>query len=160
MRLLIGCVLSLFLTCTDKGTTYPIGFVLDRETVLTQEQHSRLDSLFRAHEMLTGNEIALVTSSTFNGRTAKDFAVAFGDSVGVGKKRKDNGVVIAFSKDRREVFIATGRGMERVLHDTICARIIEQKMLPHFKADDPFGGLWNGSLSLVEFLESRKNGIH
>ncbi len=143
-------------SCSEQ---HPIGFVLDNEGVLTSAQKSTLDSLFRAHEERTGNEIALVTHPTFNGRPAKDFAVAFGDSVGVGKKDRDNGVLIALCKARREVFIATGKGTERVLHDSICQRIVDQEMLPRFKLEDHYGGLLSGCLAIIDFLDRPENRI-
>ena len=157
----LGLMLLLLLAsaggCAKK---HPTSFVLDTEQVLTVAQQHMLDSLYRAHELRTGNEIALVTHPNFNGRSPVDFAIAFGDSVGVGKKEHDNGVVIAYSKARREVFIATGMGTEHVLHDSICKRIIDMEMIPRFKADDAFGGLWAGSIALVNFLDKPENAIH
>ncbi|MBK8226710.1 MAG: TPM domain-containing protein [Flavobacteriales bacterium] len=154
-------LLLLLLVLSSGGCTkeHPVGHVLDMEEVLTPGQHRKLDSLFRAHEAITGNEIALVSHATFNGRSAMEYATAFGDSAGVGEKDKDNGVVIAFSKARREVFIATGYGTERVLHDSICQRIVDNEMLPRFKQEDYFGGLYSGGRSIVDFLARPENRI-
>ena len=154
-------LMLLLLVATAGGCAkkHPKGFVLDTEHVLTAAQHHELDSLFHAHEFRTGNEIALITHPTFNGRSAKDFAVAFGDSVGVGMKHRDNGVLIAFSKARREVFIATGAGTERVLDDITCKRIIDTEMIPRFKTDSTFQGLWAGSRAIIEFLDRPENVI-
>jgi uncharacterized protein len=137
-----------------------VSFVHDNELVLRSSEVFQLDSLFRIHERNTGNEILLVTSEDMdNEDQALHFAVSYGERIGVGKKDRDNGVVIAFSKARREVIIATGYGTERVLHDSICKRIIDTRMLPHFKEDQHFDGLWEGSLALVEFLERTENVI-
>ena len=160
MRSLGLMLLLLLATAGGCAKKHPTGFVLDTEHVLTAAQHHMLDSLYRVHELRTGNEIVLITHPTFNGKSAEDFAVAFGDSVGVGKKERDNGVLIAFSKARREVFIATGAGTERVMRDSICKRIIDTEMTPRFKADDAFGGLWAGSIALVNFLDKPENAIH
>ena len=156
----LGLMLLLLLAsaggCAKK---HPTSFVLDTEHVLTAAQHGSLDSLYRAHELRTGNEIALVTHPNFNGRSPVDFAVAFGDSIGIGKKERDNGVLIAFSKARREVFIATGAGTERVLDDITCKRIIDTEMIPRFKTDSTFQGLWAGSRAIIEFLDRPENVI-
>jgi len=141
------------------GPSHPNGFVLDNGHILTAQQHRALDNLFRAHEERTGNEIALVTTDTLGGRSMKDIAVAFGDSVGVGKKDRDNGVVIAFNRTYRSVFIATGLGTEKVLTDSICQRIVHDTMLPHFMHDEIFEGLWAGSLEIVQFLDRPENRI-
>ncbi|HRD51394.1 MAG TPA: TPM domain-containing protein, partial [Flavobacteriales bacterium] len=106
-------LVAIVLFACSARTPAPQTFVFDLEDVLDAQQELALDSLFRDHERRTGNEIALVTHPSFHGRSARDFAVSFGDSLRVGKKEVDNGVVIAFSQARREVFIATGNGTER-----------------------------------------------
>lgn len=156
--LLIGPVCAILNGCsaqmpTDKPSVY------DQEGMLHTRVEARFDSLFQAHEGRTGNEIALVTHATFNGRTSMEFAVAFGDSLGVGKKDRNNGVTIAFSKAKRQVFIATGYGTEKVLHDSICQRIIDQEMLPRFKLEDHDHGLWAGCLAIIDFLDRPENRI-
>jgi uncharacterized protein len=154
--LVLACILW---TGIPTVTNPPRGFVWDQEHVLLAQQVKQLDSLYRAHEERTGNEMALVTHPTFNGRSPVDFAVAFGDSVGVGKRERDNGVVIAISKTRRAVFVATGMGTEKVLHDSICQRIINNDMIPAFKDDRYFDGLWRGSIAIISFLERPENAI-
>jgi len=144
-------IAAVLLACGAR-TPAPHSFVFDLEDVLDAHQEGTLDSLFRDHERRTGNEIALVTHPDFHGRSARDFAVGFGDSLGVGKKDLDNGLVIAFSQARREVFIATGKGTERVLHDSICKRIVDEAMLPRFKEGWAYEGLKQGAMEVVATL--------
>lgn len=134
-------------------------YVYDTERVLQAVEHRRLDSLYRAHHQVTGNEIVLVTTSSFGGQEPVHFAVDFGNSLGIGDAERDNGLVIAYSKTERKIFLATGYGTEQVLHDSICKRIIDQDMIPRFKEDKAFDGLWAGSLRVVEFLERPENRI-
>lgn len=152
--------LLLAMSCGSAKDQGHVSFVHDHENALGYAEEVRLDSLFREHERNTGNEILLVTSADMdNEEQALHFAVSYGERIGVGKKDRDNGVVIAFSKARREVFIATGLGTERVMHDSICQGIIDIHMIPHFKDDRHFDGLWEGSLAVVEILERPENAI-
>jgi len=73
-----------------------------------------------------------------------EFAVDFGDKHGVGKKDKNNGLVIVFSKKMRQTFLATGYGTENILKDDICIKIVDSTMIPYFKNLDYFGGLQAG----------------
>ena len=84
------------------GPSYPNGFVLDNGHILTAQQHRALDSLFRAHEERTGNEIALVTTDTLGGRSMKDIAVAFGDSVGASVRAERQGVYFHLRKRSKD----------------------------------------------------------
>ena len=49
--------------------------------------------------------------------------------------------------------------MEKVLHDSICQRIIVQEMLPRSKLDDHDHGLWAGCLAIIDFLDRPENRI-
>jgi len=60
---------------------------------------------------------------------------------GIGRGKKDNGVLVLISKSEREIFIATGRGVEEYLPDAICERIIQSKIKPNFKAGNYYAGL-------------------
>lgn len=135
-------------------------FVFDQEDVLEPVQEERFDSLFRAHEAVTGNEIALVTTTRLHGHLdMQGFAATFGDSLGVGKRGRNNGLVIAFSKQLRSVFVSTGLGTESVLTDAQCAQIVDSLMIPLFKEDMAEDGLWLGSLAIVHHLEQPENRI-
>jgi uncharacterized protein len=72
------------------------------------------------------------------------YAVEFGDRLGVGKKDKNNGLVIVFSSKLSETFIATGLGTENILTDPICKKIVDEKMVPNFKEGKYFLGLESG----------------
>ncbi len=150
----------LLLTCSAGHAPDVTRFVFDQEHLFTPNEESRLDSLFRAHERATSNEIVVVTTSTLTGLLdMQTFAASFGDSLGVGKRKKNNGVVIAVSKHLREVYMATGLGLEEVLDDDKCQRIIDSLMLPRFKEEQYFEGIFAGSKGVVEFLEDPENGI-
>lgn len=155
---LLLAVVPLMVACANR-TGRKKRFVWDHEQVLTSKEVTALDSLFADHERRTGNEIVLVTHPSFHGRSPRDFAVAFGDSLGVGKRGLDNGVVIAYSQGRRAVFIATGKGTERVLHDSTCQRFVNERMLPRFKEDKAFPGLWEGGTAIVRHLDDPRNTI-
>jgi uncharacterized protein len=87
------------------------------------------------------------------------FAVEFGNKYGIGKKEKDNGVVIVFSQQQKEIRISTGYGAEHVLKDEIAKKFIDSLMIPKFKEGLFYEGLYNGSKAIVDFLEQPENEI-
>jgi uncharacterized protein len=152
---LLSCAAALLIgfTCANKPT-HPQRFVFDNAALLSADQELQLDTLLRGHELRTTNEIAVVTITSYQGYPdLRSFAATCGDSLGVGKKKKNNGVVIVLSKELREVFIATGLGTENVMPDARCQRIIDSLMIPLFKEDMYFDGLWEGSKGVVRYLE-------
>ncbi len=73
-----------------------------------------------------------------------DYAVEFGEKRGVGEKDKKNGLIILFSRNMRQTFIATGYGTEKILKDEICKAIIDSTMVLYFRKEDYYGGLKAG----------------
>jgi uncharacterized protein len=135
-------------------------WVYDREEVLTSLQEQKLDSLFNAHEIKTTNEIVLVTTPNYGSDTSILFySVNFLRVHGIGKKDKNNGVVIVYCGAAKEVRIGTGYGTEKVLKDEIAWRILQDEMIPEFKQGKTFEGLWKGSIAIVTFLEKPENKI-
>ena len=158
--LLFLSILTL-LNCSSKTETKIIEtFVFDNENILTTEESKQLDAMFRAHEKRTTNEIVLVTTPDYGEFSNNiDFSVDFGNKHGIGKSDYDNGVVIVFSKTKREVRISTGNGTEKVLTDEISKKIIDSIMIPKFKSNLHFEGLKEGSIAIVNFLENPENKI-
>ena len=158
MRYALLASLLLCLAFVPKKDQHPERFIFDNENAFSPEEEKRLDTLFRGHELRTTNEIVLVTTNSYDGQDdMHGYAATFGEIIGVGKKHTNNGVVIAFSKKMREVFIATGVGTERVMADARCQRFIDSLMIPLFKEDMFFEGIWAGSTTIVNHLELPEN---
>ena len=149
------------LNCSFKTETKIIEtFVFDNENILTPEESKQLDSLFRAHEERTTNEIVLFTTPDYGEFSNNiDFSVDFGNKYGIGKADFDNGVVIVFSQTKKEVRISTSSGTEKVLTDQIAKKMIDSLMMPKFKAGLYFEGLKDGSRAIVNFLDKPENKI-
>lgn len=134
--------------------------VLDYEHDLDSLQIMKLDSLYADHQEFTTNEIALVTTATYSpDSNILFYSVDKLRELGLGRQDVNNGLIIVFSKAHHEVRIGTGYGTEKVLKDGIAKRIIDSLMLPVFRKDSIFEGLWLGSKAIVDFLEIRKNQI-
>jgi uncharacterized protein len=109
-----------------------------------------LDSTVTEFERRTGNEIAIVSVADYAPyKSMKDYAVAIGKQWGVGKKKKNNGLVIAVSAHKREVFIATGLGTEKIITDSICDYELATKMLPRFREGKIYEGIRDGLNDII-----------
>ena len=155
----IVILIFLILSCSSTSNRKMI-FVYDNEQILTEEQEKEFDQLFREHEKKTTNEIVLVTTPDWGEqKNALFLSVNFSEKHGIGKKEKDNGVVIVFSNKQRETRISTGYGTENVLKDEIAKKFIDSLMIPKFKEGKHFEGLFAGSKAVVDFLEQSENEI-
>jgi len=58
-----------------------------------------------------------------------------------------------------QVRMAAGYGTEKVLTTVSPKKIIDSLMIPQFKRQQYFEGLWNGSIAITGFLEKPENKI-
>ena len=101
-----------------------IPYVNDYANILTPEEENNLNLYADSIEKNTTYEIAIVTISTTEGQDRIEFANKIGDLNGVGKKDKDNGIVILWSLDNEHGgAIATGRFSESIINDAKAGRI-------------------------------------
>lgn len=130
----------------------PNCLVSDYANVLSATQRQEMEQRLRDLDDSTGNQIVVVTLADLEGYDIADYATQLGRAWGVGSEKNNNGVVIVvkikttFSKG--QAFIAPGYGLEGVLPDATCKRIVENEMIPHFKQNDYCGGI-NDALDVI-----------
>ncbi len=77
------------------------GRVTDLAGVFAPEERTALENWLLAVDARTGAEIAVVAVRTLDGGEVDDFAVRLFEKWGIGKKGKDNGVLILAAIDDR-----------------------------------------------------------
>ncbi len=126
----------------------PPRLVNDFAKMLSAEEVHKLEQKLLAFNDSTSIEITIVTITSLGGYAIADYSARLGEKWGVGKKGKDNGVVLLASKTEREFFIATGYGMEGVLTDAVSRNIIEKFIVPEFRKGDYYRG-FNGAATVI-----------
>jgi uncharacterized protein len=119
--------------------------VNDFARILTNSQVNTLERALQTFNDSTSNQIVVVLVNNLGGADKAQYAYELGEKWGVGQQRFDNGVVVLIKpkteRERGEAFIATGYGMEGVLPDVICRRIVDEQMIPRFRESDYYGGI-------------------
>lgn len=123
----------------------PPKLVNDFAGILDDNQRQALENWLVAFNDSTSTQIVVVTVKDLGNYDANQFAYEIGESWGVGQKGKNNGVVVLVKPktpdSRGGAAIQTGYGLEDVLPDAICRRIIDNEAIPRFKNNDYFGGI-------------------
>ena len=78
-------------------------------------------------------EIAVVAVSSVDGGEVDDFTNRLFQKWHIGKKGKDNGVMILAAIQDRKARIEVGYGLEGVLPDALAGRILREQMFPAFR---------------------------
>ncbi|MBI5573725.1 MAG: TPM domain-containing protein [Elusimicrobia bacterium] len=131
----------------------PVGYVNDFANILDDKTKSELLSLIIQVEQKTSAEIAMVTVSSLEGMSVEDYAEKLFKKWGIGKKRKDNGVLVLIAPNERKVRIEVGYGLEPVLPDGLVGEIIREQFIPAFKRNNFSDGITSGVKRIVQIIE-------
>lgn len=127
-------------------------FVTDQAGVMSAEAISKADALLARIWQESSAEPVVVVVDNVGDDDIDSFATDLFTSWGIGKKDKDNGVLLLVSVEDRKMVIRTGYGAEGVLPDVIAAHIIREDMAPHFRNGDYDGGILAAISSMGEAL--------
>jgi uncharacterized protein len=134
---------------------YLTGRIVDDAELLAPAARDRVAALLREHEMRTGNQIAVLTVPSLDGDSIEDYALAVFETWKLGRKGKDNGVLLVIVPRERKLRIEVGYGLEGTLTDAAASRIIRNVITPALKAGDFDAGVESGVAAIVAQLEGQ-----
>lgn len=105
-------------------------------------------------ERATGTEVAVVALKNVGDNDARMFATDLFKHWGLGKKGKDNGLLILLVTDppERSVIFETGYGLEGVMPDAIAYRLQQRYMIPDLRKGDYGAAMVKGVAAVSGFL--------
>ena len=119
----------------------PTGFMNDFANMLKETERQQLETKLAGFEKNTGNEIAVATIPNLGGDTIENFAAELFKEWGIGKKGKDNGILLLVSRDDHKVRIEVGYGLEGSLTDAQSSWILKNIVVPAFQDNNFYGGI-------------------
>jgi uncharacterized protein len=131
----------------------PPRLVNDFAGLLNTGEINNLERKLVAYNDSTSTQIAIVIVKDLNGYDLSDYAIQLAGKWGIGQKGTNNGVLVLVKTkteiSRGLVFIAPGYGLEGPIPDLLCSRIVNEEILPAFKAGDYYGGLDKATSTLM-----------
>lgn len=152
--LILSCI-NIF---ADVNFPKPTGFVNDFADVLTGAEENTLAEIVVALERDTTAEIAVVTVNTTQPLSIEEYSVRLFSEWGIGKKGKDNGVLLLVAVEDRAVKIEVGYGLEGMLPDGLCGEIIRGYIIPEFKSGRYGTGIIGGVNAIVSVITGKETG--
>ena len=128
------------------------GRVVDDAGILSADTRDTLTGLLAEHERQTGNQVVVVTLKSLQGTTIEQYGYQLGRAWGIGIKGKNNGALLIVSPSTHDVRIEVGYGLEGLLTDAQSKLIIQNVMLPKFRAGDYDGGVRDGTITVLQAL--------
>lgn len=131
--------------------------VHDDAKVLKQETIDRLENQLKAYEDSTTNQVAILTITSLEGDVIEDYSMQVVEKWKLGTKNNDNGVLILVAVDDHKMRIEVGHGLEGVLTDALCNRIIRNEMAPAFRQNDFDAGISAAVAAVIKGIGGEYN---
>lgn len=127
-------------------------FVSNPNGILSSTTVAQLNATIRQAWRQSSCEFMVAVVDHTDPEDIDQFATELFEAWGLGKKDKDNGVLMVVAKDQRQAIIRTGYGVEGILPDITCWHILDQDMFPDFKKNDYDAGVTAGVDQVCKIL--------
>jgi uncharacterized protein len=124
-------------------------WVTDMAGALRADTVSRLNDTIGAFERTTGGELAVVVIRSLDGASIEEAAAKLFEMWGIGKKDRDDGLLLLWSTGDRRVRVEVGYGLEGVLPDGKVGAILDAYVIPRFRSGEFDEGIVAGVGALL-----------
>src|SRR5438128_6015903 len=128
------------------------GRVVDEANILDDATRAALTQKLADLEAKTTDQLVVVTLKSLQGTSIEDFGYQLGRRWRIGQQGKNNGVLLIVAPNERKVRIEVGYGLEGTLTDAVSKLIIENAIIPRFRANDIPGGVSRGVDDIISVL--------
>lgn len=128
------------------------GRVVDDAQMLSPAAEEKLTTELADLEAKTGRQLVVVTLPSLQGYEIADYGYQLGRAWGIGQAKENNGALFIVAPNERKVRIEVGYGLEGVLTDALSSVILQERVLPKFRAGDMEGGVVDGTEAVIQQL--------
>jgi uncharacterized protein len=133
-----------------------VGRVNDYAEILTPKERADLDAQLAAYERETMHQIAVLTVQSLHAETIEAFSFRVANAWALGRKNLDNGVLVVVAPNDRRARIELGDGMSQFVSDSAAQKIMDESMVPQFRAGHFGRGIELGVQQLMEVCRAYK----
>jgi uncharacterized protein len=129
------------------------GRVVDDAGMIDPATETALSQKLDAFEKKSSDQIVVATVDSLDGEAIEPYANRLFRAWNLGQAGENNGILLLIAKTDRKMRIEVGYGLEGTLTDLHSKLIIENTMVPAFRAGDFSGGISRAVDDIVMVLE-------
>ncbi|HEY5804562.1 MAG TPA: YgcG family protein [Lysobacter sp.] len=127
--------------------------VVDSTGTIDAATRQQLEAQALALQKRKGSQLQVLVVPTTMPEDIAQYATRAYDQWKVGRKDVNDGVLLLVAKDDRRVRIEVGYGLEGAIPDATSARVIQEYLVPKFRAGDYAGGITDASGALIKLID-------
>jgi uncharacterized membrane protein YgcG len=133
----------------------PAKFVNDYANALYRANtgdKENLENKLKKYADSTSTQVVIVIINYLEGVSVEDYAQKLAETWGIGQKSNNNGILILIAYYDKKVRIHTGYGIEAIITDLTARQIIDNQLVPNFKAENYYQGLEEATEVIFKLL--------
>jgi uncharacterized protein len=134
------------------------GIVSDEADLLSPQSKQVLESIILQWTQATQHQMGIVTLKSLNESSIEEVAVKRFESMGIGRKGINDGLLFIIAPNDRKMRIEVGYGLEGTLPDGLVGEIRDRYVVPFFKTGKFEDGVLAGTLALLT-TQAKNEGI-
>ena len=127
--------------------------VVDTTSTLDAASVQRLVAQAQALQQRKGSQLQVLVVSSTGPDSIEQYADRVFQAWKLGRGGVDDGVLLLVATDDRAVRIETGYGLEGAIPDAVANRVIQEYLVPKFRAGDYAGGIEDATAMLVKIID-------
>ena len=155
LRFIVFIILLINATCPRAELEIPSlkSHVTDLAAALSMQEIEHLEYKLAAFEKTKGSQIAVLIVPTTHPESIEQYSIRVAEAWKLGREKIDDGMLLLIAKNDRALRIDVGYGLEGVLPDAKTKRIIEEIIIPRFKAGNFAKGINAGIDAILSLIE-------
>ena len=130
-----------------------VGRVVDTTGTLSASDVAAQSQRLLDFQRRKGSQIAVLIVPTTAPETIEQYSLRAAETWKIGRKRIDDGALLVIAKNDHRLRIEVGYGLEGALTDVTARRIIDEVIVPRFKAGDFTGGVGAGLARMIGVVD-------
>lgn len=135
------------------------GWIADPDNIVPEAEETQINQILSAIETDLTAEVGIVVVNSISEAVPRTFVHELFNLWGVGKKNKDNGLLLLLVIDQKRWEAETGYGLEGVLPDVTLKRLGEKSFPAHFRAGNYGTGLLEFTRALDQMLRNNADEV-
>ncbi|MCK0127829.1 TPM domain-containing protein [Erythrobacter sp. F6033] len=155
LAILLAAIAALFASPIAAQPEFPelTGRVVDNADIIPADVEAQLNAKLEALETQSQRQLVVATVPSLQDYEISDYGYQLGRAWGLGDEERNDGALLLVAPNERKVRIEVGYGLEGTLTDALSSVIIQNAILPRFRADDYPGGIAAGADAIITQLQ-------
>ncbi|QNP42075.1 TPM domain-containing protein [Lysobacter solisilvae (ex Woo and Kim 2020)] len=132
------------------------GPVIDTTMTLDAATKQQLEAQALALQQRKGSQLQVLIVPSTEPEDIAQYAVRAFGTYKLGREGTSDGVLLVVAKTDRRAWIATGYGLEGAIPDATAYRVVQEYLLPRFRAGDFNGGVIDATGQLVKLIDGEQ----